>query len=249
VVAIRLEHVVKSFDGRRVLDVPRLEVREDFTLVLIGPSGCGKSTLLRLVTGLVEPDSGAIEIDGEPVRRPRLAALRRKLGYVIQEGGLFPHMTARANATLPGRRLSWPADRIETRLGELCALAKFDPALLDRFPLQLSGGERQRVSLMRALFLDPPILLMDEPLGGLDPMIRSGLQLDLRSAFAALKKCVIFVTHDMSEAAAFGHEVALLRDGRIVQQGPIRSLLREPADPFVTRFIQAQKPPEELWAA
>jgi osmoprotectant transport system ATP-binding protein len=211
-------------------------------LALIGPSGCGKSTLLRLVIGLISPDEGEIRIGStllEPATRRRL---RLRMGYVIQEGGLFPHLTARENVALAANDLGWEPDRIEARIQELLELTGIDPPLLDRYPSQLSGGQRQRIGLMRALLLDPNVLLLDEPLGALDPMIRSRLQEDLRRLFARLRKTVLFVTHDMGEASYLGEEIALMRAGRIVQRGTLADLLERPADPFVTEFIRAQRP-------
>jgi osmoprotectant transport system ATP-binding protein len=166
------------------------------------------------------------------------------MGYVIQEGGLFPHLTARQNVSLVAADLGWDAARIEGRIRDLLGLAGIDPSLLDRYPSQLSGGQRQRVGLMRALMLDPAVLLLDEPLAALDPITRSRLQEDLRRLFARLRKTVLFVTHDMAEAAYLGDEIALMRGGSIVQRGRLADLLRAPADPFVTEFIRAQRPLE-----
>jgi osmoprotectant transport system ATP-binding protein len=211
------------------------------TTVLIGPSGCGKSTLLRLIIGLVQPDDGSVRFDGVDVTPDNALQLRRRMGYVIQHGGLFPHLTARQNVTLLASYLGWDAGRIGPRLEELSRLTRFPCDGLDRYPAQLSGGQRQRVALMRALMLDPELLLLDEPLGALDPIIRSELQADLRDIFRALRKTVVLVTHDLGEAAFFGDQIALLRDGRILQQGTLADLLHRPADPFVTRFINAQR--------
>jgi len=216
------------------------------TTVLIGPSGCGKSTLLRLMIGLITPTSGDVRIDGTLVSPDTTQSLRRKMGYVIQEGGLFPHMTAGQNASLMARYLGWGDEKVQARLDTLAELTHLEPSLLNRFPAQLSGGQRQRVSLMRALFLDPSVLLMDEPLGALDPMIRAELQQDLSAIFESLQKTVVMVTHDMGEAAFFGHTLVLMRAGRIVQQGSAETLLAAPVDPFVTRFINAQRPPQIL---
>ena len=165
------------------------------------------------------------------------------MGYVVQDGGLFPHLTAHGNVTLMAHYLGWNARRIETRLAELTELTRFPDDGLTRYPTQLSGGQRQRVSLMRALMLEPDVLLLDEPLGALDPIIRSELQTDLRRIFQALAKTVLLVTHDLSEAGFFGDLIVLLRDGKIVQQGRLADLLGTPADPFVTRFINAQRGP------
>jgi osmoprotectant transport system ATP-binding protein len=162
------------------------------------------------------------------------------MGYVIQDGGLFPHLTARANACLMADELGWTAARQTDRLGELCALTRFPSDALDRYPAELSGGQRQRVSLMRALMLDPDIVLMDEPLAALDPMIRADLQDDLKSIFQKLAKTVVLVTHDLGEAAYFGDTIALMNKGRIVQSGTFDDLRDRPADSFVRRFLWAQ---------
>jgi osmoprotectant transport system ATP-binding protein len=218
-----------------------LAFQEGKTTVLIGPSGCGKSTILRLIIGLIMPNSGSVYFRGHKIEQESLGAYRQKMGYVIQEGGLFPHLTARANAALMARYLGWEAERIEGRLRQLAELTQFPQEALDRFPVQLSGGQRQRVSLMRALMLDPEVLLLDEPLGALDPMIRADLQEDLKRIFSTLQKTVILVTHDMGEAVFFGDRIILLRDGRIMQQGTPHELLNFPSDPFVARFINAQR--------
>jgi osmoprotectant transport system ATP-binding protein len=165
------------------------------------------------------------------------------MGYVIQDGGLFPHLTAAGNVTLLARHLGWGPAKLGERLRELAELTRLSPAQLDRYPAQLSGGQRQRVGLMRALMLEPDLLLMDEPLGALDPMVRAQLQADLKGIFRQLKKTVLLVTHDMGEAAYLGDEIALMREGRIVQRGGFEELLARPAEPFVSEFIRAQRPP------
>lgn len=238
---IRIEQVTKRFDGKFALERLSLEVPAHHCLALVGPSGCGKSTLLRVVIGLLRPDEGRILVRDEPLTPASARALRLRMGYVIQEGGLFPHLTAAANAALVARHLGWPEPRIQARLEELAELVLLPRAMLDRYPTQLSGGQRQRVGIMRALMLDPEVLLMDEPLGALDPLVRSGLQDDLKRMFRALRKTVLFVTHDMAEAAWLGDEIALLRDGRLVQRGTMSDLMTKPAEPFVTDFIQAQR--------
>jgi len=179
------------------------------------------------------------------VTRATAVELRRRMGYVIQDGGLFPHLTAAGNITLMARYLGWSRARVRDRLTELAELTHFPPEGLDRFPVQLSGGQRQRVSLMRALMLDPEVLLLDEPLGALDPMIRSGLQRELKSIFRTLRKTVILVTHDIGEAGFFGDEIVLLREGRAVQRGSLEDLVRTPAEAFVTDFVNAQRTPLE----
>lgn len=238
---VELEDVTKRFGSTTAVD--RLSLRADpgRTTVLIGPSGCGKSTVLRLVMGLICPDEGRIAIDGREVGPANVHTMRRRIGYVIQEGGLFPHMTARKNVTLMARQLGWSETERAERVRDLADLTGLSEDRLEAFPRQLSGGQRQRVSLMRALMLDPNLLLLDEPLGALDPLIRSDLQSDLRAIFERLDKTVLLVTHDMHEAAYFGHAIALLREGRLVQVGPPKDLLERPSSPFVERFIRAQR--------
>ncbi|WP_434386248.1 ATP-binding cassette domain-containing protein [Melittangium boletus] len=238
----QLRGVSKRFGSAWALHPLDLEVPEGRTTVLLGPSGCGKSTLLRLMNGLIRPDSGRVFFGGRPLAEEDLLAVRQRMGYALQGGGLFPHLTAEGNAALMARYLRWPEARVKARLGELVALTRFPAEALGRYPGQLSGGQRQRVSLMRALMLEPDVLLLDEPLGALDPMIRHELQEDLRDIFARLGKTVVLVTHDLGEGAFLGHHVVLLREGRVVQQGPLAELERAPAEPFVTRFFQAQRP-------
>jgi osmoprotectant transport system ATP-binding protein len=238
---IDLQGVSKLYDGDAALDAVELTIPAHQTTALIGPSGCGKSTLLRLIAGLVQPDKGSLTLAGRPLNQANLPAIRQNLGYVIQEGGLFPHMTARQNTLIVADHLDWSDDAQADRLAIVGSLAQFPPNLLDRYPLELSGGQRQRVALMRALMLDPDILLLDEPLGALDPMIRADLQDELRDIFAQLRKTVVMVTHDMAEALFFGHTIVLMKDGKIIQAGSGNDLLSNPADPFVTKFIQAQR--------
>jgi osmoprotectant transport system ATP-binding protein len=240
---LELRGVSKRFGVERALEPVDLEFVSGDTTVLIGPSGCGKSTLLRLIIGLFPPDTGAIRIEGEPLTPSNVRALRQRMGYVIQDGGLFPHLTARGNAALMPEYLGWPADRVDARIAELAELTRFPLGGLSRYPAQLSGGQRQRVSLMRALMLDPDVLLLDEPLAALDPMIRSDLQADLREIFQALRKTVVLVTHDLGEAAFFSDTIVLMREGAVVQRGSFASLSARPADSFVTRFINAQRSP------
>jgi osmoprotectant transport system ATP-binding protein len=242
---LRLVGVSKSYGGTPALHPTDLEVPAGRTTVLIGPSGCGKSTLLRLMCGLIQPDRGTVLFKGQPLGRADGREFRRQIGFVVQDGGLFPHLTARGNATLMARHLDWGQGRIAARLAELCALTHFPADSLDRYPVQLSGGQRQRVSLMRALMLDPDLLLLDEPLGALDPLIRSELQADLRDIFQTLHKTVVLVTHDLGEAGFLGDRLVLLRAGRVVQQDTFDRLVRHPADDFVARFVNAQRHPLE----
>ncbi|AIE85089.1 ABC transporter related-protein [Fimbriimonas ginsengisoli Gsoil 348] len=226
----------KRYGVAEALKETSLEIPSGQVTALIGPSGCGKSTLLRLILGLIVPSSGQVSIDDQVVTPATVQEIRRKVGYVIQDGGLFPHLTARENITLMGRHLSRPVD-----IPALARLVRFPEDGLDRYPLELSGGQRQRVGLMRALALDPQTLLLDEPLGALDPLVRSGLQTDLREIFRELRKTVVFVTHDMGEAAYLADRIVLLRDGEIVQEGTLEDFQKHPATPFVTEFLNAQR--------
>lgn len=236
-----LNSVSKRFGTFTAVHPLDLTFGQGKTSVLIGPSGCGKSTLLKLMIGLLEPDSGHIQFDHQSLSTTTIKALRHEMGYVIQEGGLFPHLTVEQNITLMATHLHWSKTDIRQRLTELSGLTQIPENLWNRYPLQLSGGQRQRVSLMRALMLDPKVLLLDEPLGALDPMIRADLQQDLKAIFNRLKKTVIMVTHDMGEAVFFGHEIILMRQGKIIQRGTIAELMDNPAAPFVKAFIQAQR--------
>ena len=242
---LTLTRVTKSFEHIEAVKSIDLAIEKGKTTVLIGPSGCGKSTILRLIIGLISPDSGSIMLDGERILPETVMRLRRKMGYVIQEGGLFPHMTTHQNITLMASFSGWEKLKIESRLDRLIELTQFPYDGLNRYPAQLSGGQKQRVSLMRSLMLDPELLLMDEPLGALDPLIRMDLQAELRSIFQQLDKTVLIVTHDLGEAAYLGDTLVLLREGGIIQKGTLESLVTEPADPFVTRFINAQRSPLE----
>ena len=238
---VQLLNVSKTFgDAAAVHDID-LSVERGKTTVLIGPSGCGKSTLLRLIIGLLEPDNGEIRVDGAKLEADKIDATRHRVGYVIQEGGLFPHLTARGNVLLMARHLGRADNEMSSRLSELSALTRFPENLLDRYPLELSGGQRQRVSLMRALMLSPELLLLDEPLGALDPLVRAALQKDLKDIFARLKQTALLVTHDLAEAAYLGDEIVLMNSGQIVQQGSIKDLQQNPASSFVTEFINAQR--------
>jgi osmoprotectant transport system ATP-binding protein len=240
--AIEIEDLSKSYAGVVALEVERFSLEARTTLALIGPSGCGKSTLLRLIVGLLRPDRGRVRVVGSAMTPESRRSLQLRMGYVIQEGGLFPHLTAAQNVGLVADDLGWTPDRIRARTDELLDLTQIPRALLPRYPGQLSGGQRQRVALMRALMLDPDLLLLDEPLTALDPMIRSDLQDELKSLFERLRKTVLFVTHDMAEAAFVAGEMAIMRAGRILQRGTFQDLVHRPADPFVTEFIRRQRP-------
>jgi len=228
---VQLVGVSKRYAGAAALHSTDLGVERGKTTVLIGPSGCGKSTLLRLIIGLTAPDSGTISFDGSQITHANIDRLRHQIGYVIQEGGLFPYLTTR---------------EMHSRVLELCELTRFSGNSLSRYPIELSGGQRQRVSLMRALMLSPELLLLDEPLGALDPLVRASLQKDLKEIFARLRETALLVTHDLAEAAYFGDEIVLMNEGRVVQQGSIVDLREKPANDFVREFINAQRTLAEI---
>jgi osmoprotectant transport system ATP-binding protein len=240
---IELEGITKRYGEKLVLPPMTLTVPPHTCLVLVGPSGCGKSTLLRLILGLLTPDAGRVVVGGVVLTAATELAVRRRTGYVIQEGGLFPHLTATDNVTLLARHVGWDKERISARLGELAALVELDASILRRYPAQLSGGQKQRVGIMRALMLDPQVLLLDEPMGALDPVVRARLQKDLKRIFSELGKTVILVTHSLDEAAYFGQDIALMREGKILQRGTLRELTESPADPFVREFVEAHCAP------
>ncbi len=238
---VRFTRVSKRYGREIALDGVDLAISRGQTTVLIGPSGCGKSTILRLMIGLLQPDSGTVSFDGSPLSPDTIHAARCRIGYMIQDGGLFPHLTARANVLLLARHLGRPEEESGGRLEGLSTLTRFPAELLDRYPLELSGGQRQRVSLMRALMLSPELLLLDEPLGALDPMVRAALQSELKEIFARLKQTVVLVTHDLAEAAYLGERLVLMNKGQIEQEGTIVELRDKPASSFVTEFLHAQR--------
>lgn len=236
-----LNTISKRFGDTQALHPTDFNLDAGECVALIGPSGSGKSTLLRILAGLVQVDSGTLRFAGQDIAQSDWPQIRRQIGYVIQDGGLFPHLTARKNVTLMARHLKWGADKIDARVQELAALVQLDDAQLDRFPNELSGGQKQRVSIMRALMMDPKVMLFDEPLSALDPITRYDLALELREIFKTLKKSVVLVTHALNEARFFGDRVILMGEGRIVQQGQISDFENAPANDFVARFLQSEK--------
>jgi osmoprotectant transport system ATP-binding protein len=238
---IEIEHVSHSYPHVTSLDDVSLRVASGETVALIGPSGCGKSTLLKAVIGLVLPNRGRVAIDGVGLHADNALELRRRVGYVIQSGGLFPHLSSVENITLAARYFGRDPQWINARVDELAELVQLRREVLQRFPTNLSGGQSQRVGLMRALMLDPAVLLLDEPLGALDPMVRHGLQEELHALFERLRKTVVIVTHDMAEAAFFASRMVLMRAGRIVQEGTYGDLATKPAEEFVCDFVRAQR--------
>ena len=238
---IQLKNVSKNYGSVVALCPTDLSIEKGKVTTLIGPSGCGKSTILRLINGLISPTLGIIEFEGQIISPHNILEIRRRTGYVIQDGGLFPHLTASQNVSLMPKELKQPQTETQQRLEELCQLTDFPPDLLNNFPGELSGGQRQRVSLMRALILDPDVLLLDEPLGALDPIVRSSLQQELKDIFQSLGKTVILVTHDLHVAAYLGDVLVLLKSGQVMQQGTLEQLKNQPADTFVTKFITSQR--------
>ena len=240
--AIRFDHVTKMYtnaDEASVVDVS-LEVDKGSFVVLLGPSGCGKTTLLKMVNRLHEPTSGTIYMDETDIREIALTDLRRQIGYVIQQIGLFPHMTVARNVSIVPELLDWPHQKIDTRVDELLALVNLEPGMFrDRYPAQLSGGQQQRVGLARALAADPKVMLMDEPFGAIDAINRQSLQDEMLHLQRKLRKTILFVTHDVDEALKLADKIVILREGRLVQYGQPCDLLTQPADDFVRSLLNA----------
>jgi osmoprotectant transport system ATP-binding protein len=237
---IALKGLTKHFPGhaRPAVDSLSLEIAEGETCVLIGPSGCGKTTTMRMVNRMIEPDAGTVELAGRDVTHAEPIELRRSMGYVIQQIGLFPHMTIAENIATVPRLLRWDAARIAARVDELLDLVAMDAEVYrDRFPRELSGGQRQRVGVARALAADPPVMLMDEPFGAIDPITRGRLQQEFLRIQQRLRKTILFVTHDIDEAIRMGDRIAILRAGRIVQHDTPEAILARPADAFVEEFV------------
>ncbi len=241
---IEIEGLTKRWPGadRASVEDISLSVPEGTSCALIGPSGSGKTTLLRMVNRLVEPSAGSIRIGGEDARAMDATALRRRIGYVIQEVGLFPHWDVAANIATVPTLLGWDRARIGARVEEVLSLVGLEPArFANRRPHELSGGERQRVGVARALAGDPPVLLMDEPFGAVDPVQRAKLQEEVLRLLQQLRKTVLLVTHDVAEAVRLGDAVALLRDGRLIQHAPAAAMLAHPADGFAAEFLGANR--------
>ncbi len=243
---ISCQKVSKSYHGVSVLADISLNFDAGKTHVIIGQSGCGKSTLVRLFAGLVQADDGLVSVDGRNAAEVPDRDKALLFGYMIQDGGLFPHLTALQNIQLPAKTHSRVGEQIDRWARELCDMVELDPARLSQYPRQLSGGQRQRVALIRSLILNPPLLFLDEPMGALDPLVRSSLQNSLRAVFQKLKKTVVFVTHDLTEAAYFADTVTLMKEGKIEQHGTFEELVNSPRTEFVTEYLAAQRPPPRL---
>ncbi|MFF2851541.1 ABC transporter ATP-binding protein [Streptomyces sp. NPDC058001] len=240
---IVIEDASKRYaDGTVAVDHLSLNIPDHSITVLVGPSGCGKTTTLRMINRMVEPTSGTIRFNGEDITRQPVNTLRRSMGYVIQNAGLFQHRTVLDNIGTVPRLLGWTRQRSRARAAELMERVGLDPAMAARYPYQLSGGQQQRVGVARALAADPPVLLMDEPFSAVDPVVRKGLQDELLRIQSELGKAIVFVTHDIDEAITIGDRIAVLRTGgRLAQYAPPDELLAAPADPFVAEFLGADR--------
>jgi osmoprotectant transport system ATP-binding protein len=238
---LALQNIHKTFEGKPVLTDVSLTIPKGATHALIGSSGSGKTTLLRITLGLIPLDRGYVKINDQALSSFSPIQWADRIGYVPQEGGLFPHISAFQNVSLIATLRGWQRARIESRVEELRKLVGLDAALLARFPFELSGGQQQRVAIMRAAMMDPEVLLLDEPMAALDPLIRRSLQQELKSIFQRLDKTVLLVTHDLGEAVFLAGQITLLHEGKVVQSGAYGELLRQPKDPFVTAFINAQR--------
>jgi len=235
---IRLEHVTKIFGSVMAVDGVDLEVPTGAVCVLLGPSGCGKTTTMKMINRLIPPTSGKIFIDGRDTAETDEVTLRRSIGYVIQQIGLFPNKTVEENICVVPDLLGWDRRKSRARAADLLSLVNLDPAIfLKRYPKELSGGQQQRVGVVRALAADPPVLLMDEPFGAIDPINREVIQDEFMKIQAELKKTVVFVSHDIDEAVKMASRIAIFRDGRLIQYGTPDTILAHPADPFVADFV------------
>jgi len=238
---LELQNVHKTFKDRPVLSAVNLTVPRGATHALIGSSGSGKTTLLRITLGLIPFDRGYVKIEGHALLSFTPLEWADRIGYVPQDGGLFPHISGDENVSLIAKLRGWTKPKIEARVLELCRLVDLDFGILRRFPREMSGGQKQRVAIMRAAMMDPAVMLLDEPMAALDPLIRRALQQELKSIFERLGKTVLLVTHDLGEAVFLAERITLLHEGRVVQTGSYGDLLHHPADPFVTAFINAQR--------
>ncbi len=236
--AIEFDHAYFRLNGRALVHDLTLSVSQGETLVLLGRSGSGKTTSLKLINRLLDPSAGEVRVNGRRTTEWDPIRLRRTIGYVIQDGGLLPHFTVQRNIGLVPRIEEWPEERIRSRVSELLALVGLSPDLADRYPQQLSGGQRQRVGVARALAADPPILLLDEPFGALDPITRSEIQKEFRALQQRMKKAVIFVTHDLREAQLLADRIALMEEGRLVVSLPVAQFPSS-TDPLVRAYVEA----------
>jgi osmoprotectant transport system ATP-binding protein len=238
---LELQHISKTFEDRTVLTDVNLLVPKGATHALIGSSGSGKTTLLRITLGLIPFDKGYVKINDQALLSFTQVEWADRIGYVPQDGGLFPHISGLNNVALIAKLRGWRRARIDDRVEELRKVVDLDPEILSRFPREMSGGQKQRVSIMRAAMMDPAVMLLDEPMAALDPLIRRSLQQELKSIFQRLGKTVLLVTHDLGEAVYLAEQMTMLHEGRVVQSGTPRDLLLHPANAFVSQFINAQR--------
>ncbi|MBU8785591.1 MULTISPECIES: betaine/proline/choline family ABC transporter ATP-binding protein [Bacillus] len=239
---LKLDNVSKVYKGgKKAVSNINLDIEKGEFIVFIGPSGCGKTTTMKMINRLIEPTSGSIYIDGENILDQDPVQLRRKIGYVIQQIGLFPHMTIQQNIALVPKLLKWPEEKRKQRAEELLQLVDMGPEYLNRYPHELSGGQQQRIGVLRALAAEPPLILMDEPFGALDPITRDSLQEEFKKLQKSLNKTIVFVTHDMDEAIKLADRIVILRAGEIVQVGTPDEILRQPANEFVEEFIGKER--------
>jgi osmoprotectant transport system ATP-binding protein len=238
---LELQNISKTFEDRTVLDDVSLLVPKGATHALIGSSGSGKTTLLRITLGLIPFDRGYVKINDQALLSFTPVEWADRIGYVPQDGGLFPHISGMNNVALIAKLRGWRKARIEARVEELRKIVDLDPEILTRFPREMSGGQKQRVSIMRAAMMNPAVMLLDEPMAALDPLIRRSVQQELKSIFQRLDKTVLLVTHDLGEAVFLAEQLTMLHEGRVVQSGSYRDLLLSPANPFVSQFINAQR--------
>ena len=238
---LTLQNIYKTFDGKPVLTDVNLIVPKGATHALIGSSGSGKTTLLRITLGLIPFDRGYVKINDQALLSFTPVEWADRIGYVPQDGGLFPHISGFENVSLIAKLRGWNKRKIQSRVEELRKLVGLDAQVLAQFPFELSGGQQQRVAIMRAAMMDPAVMLLDEPMAALDPLIRRSLQQELKSIFQRLGKTVLLVTHDLGEAVFLAEQITLLHEGKVIQTGTYRDLLKAPADLFVTAFINAQR--------
>jgi osmoprotectant transport system ATP-binding protein len=245
---IKAEHLVKRFGSFTAVDDISFQVQEGENLIFLGKSGCGKTTTLRMINRLISPDSGTVYIDGVDIRTVQPEKLRRGIGYVLQNHGLFPHYTVSENVAVVPKMLKWTTAKIEQRMDELFAKLNLDASLKDRFPADLSGGQQQRVGLARSLMVNPPVLLMDEPFGALDNLTRIGIRKEFLQLDELVKKTIVMVTHDIQEAFELGDRICLMDQGKIIQMGTPEELLFQPTSAFVSEFLKEQRLQLELRA-
>lgn len=237
---ITLDCVTKNYGADKALDGVSLSFADDATTAIVGPSGSGKSTLLQLINGLIRPDGGQVRVFGKPIDYGRLPELRRQIGYAVQGTGLFPHMTVAGNITLLARLVKWPRDRIGDRAASLMKLTGLPETFARRYPHELSGGQQQRVGLCRAMMLNPPVFLLDEPFGALDPVTRADIHQEFLHLQQSEPRTIVLVTHDLREARRIAQRLVVLHRGRIVQEGTCAEILAKPADEWVRNFFRSQ---------